>query len=157
MKKIILSIALVTGLTNAYVAQDNSATAATPKKEKGQPNKNATPEERAKKGADHAEKKLGLTADQKAKWEAAALERIKANEPHKEKMKGSTTPAERKDIHTAVKANNDKFDATVNAMLTPEQKAKFENEKKERKAKQMAKMKAKKGPGSSEPEIDLED
>ena len=142
MKKIILSIALVTGLSLVSQAQ-NSATPAG--KDKGGAMKNATPEEKAKHHADKMAKELGLTPDQKTKWEAAALERMKANAPLHEKMKGSTTPEERKTLHTQAKANMDKFDATVGGFLTPEQKTKFDKMKEDRKNKAMEKHKAAKG------------
>jgi Spy/CpxP family protein refolding chaperone len=152
MKKIILSIALVTGLTSAINAQENSASAANTA---NQTKKDLSPEERAKAGAKHQAKKLGLSPEQTTKWEAAVLERNKANEPFREKMKGSTTPEQRKEIHTSVKANNEKFDNTVNTFLTPEQKTKWEAEKKEKRDRHLAKFKGKKG--SEEPHIDLED
>lgn len=149
MKKALITLALLVMTGAAVSAQEKPAT------EKGQKMKNATPEEKAKNGANHAEKKLGLTADQKSKWEAAALTRIQSNEPLRAKMKGSTTPEERKQIHTSVKENNKKFDETVNGFLTAEQKVKFEAMKKEHRDKRMAKGKGKKGP--DEIEVDMED
>ena len=136
MKTLILSIALVTGLTMATQAQNTKKPAGTGKQEAM---KNATPEERAKHEATRAEKQLSLTADQKTKWEAAALERINANGPIKEKMKGSTTPEERKTLHSQAKVNFDKFDASIGSFLTADQKTKFEQMKKDRKDKREAK------------------
>lgn len=137
MKKIILSLALVTGLATLSNAQDAAGTAT-----KKETRKEQTPEERAKKGASWAEKKLTLTADQKSQWEVAALKRIMANQPHHEKLKGSTTPEERKELHKQVKANMEAFDVSVNAFLTPEQKTKYEAIKKEKQGKHQAKVKA---------------
>lgn len=150
MKKLMMAIVLLTLSTATVNAQE-----ATPAVKTKKDMKNATPEEKAKNGANHAEKKLGLTADQKAKWEAAALTRIQANEPHRTKLKGSTTPEERKQIHASVKDNNKKFDETVNGFLTAEQKTKFDAMKKEHRDKKMAKMKGKKAP--DEVELDMED
>jgi protein CpxP len=138
MKKLILSIALVTGLSALSNAQEATKATATKKENK----QNQTPEERAKKGANWAEKKLTLTADQKSQWEVAALKRIMANQPHHEKLKGSTTPEERKELHKQVKANMEAFDVSVNAFLTPEQKTKYEAIKKEKQTKHQAKVKA---------------
>lgn len=138
MKKIILSLALVTGLATLSNAQDATTGTATKKEAK----QNQTPEERAKKGAAWAEKKLGLNAQQKSDWEVAALKRIMANQPHHEKLKGSTTPEERKELHKQVKANMEAFDVSVNAFLTPEQKTKYEAIKKEKQNKRQAKVKA---------------
>ncbi|MCE3258633.1 MAG: hypothetical protein K0S12_274 [Bacteroidetes bacterium] len=130
MKKIILSLALITAMTGAVNAQEGSKPASREKTQKAQ----MTPEERAKKGAERAGKELGLSAEQKTQWEAAALERIKANQPLHEKMKGSTTPEERKSLHAQGKANVEKFDATVTAFLTAEQKTKWTAMKEKRKA-----------------------
>ncbi len=116
MKKTILAIAIALISSSAIMAQETAA----PVKggaTKGQ-NKNATPADKAKHGANWATKNLGLNEDQKSKWEAAALERITANTAIREKMKGSTTPEERKTMKAEMKANHDKFDAAVNTFLT---------------------------------------
>jgi Cu/Ag efflux protein CusF len=75
MKKIAITMAMVSLLTFAAQAQDatGAKTGAKTEKSKG------TPEEWAKRGADNAEKKLTLTADQKTQWQSAALARITAN------------------------------------------------------------------------------
>lgn len=140
MKKIILSLALVTGLTTLSNAQD--ATTAAPVK--NQQKKDLTPEERAKKAAEWAGKKLGLSAQQKSDWEVAVLKREMANKPFHDKLKGSTTPEERNDLHTQIRANRDAFEATINGFLTAEQKTKFEQIKKQKQEAHRAKMKAEK-------------
>ncbi|MBA3663862.1 MAG: hypothetical protein H0W61_06600 [Bacteroidetes bacterium] len=122
MKKIILALTLVAGLCTVCDAQESKTGAPQEKGDK----KNLTPEDRAKRGTDRAAKEFGLTADQKTKWEAATLERIKANSPLHEKMKGSTTPEERKALHVQAKTNNEKFDSTVKGFLTAEQKTKYD-------------------------------
>ncbi|MBK9284181.1 MAG: hypothetical protein IPM51_07640 [Sphingobacteriaceae bacterium] len=153
MKKLILAIAVLTLTGTTSLAQETDSSV-----KPGKEMKNKTPEERAKAGANHAEKKLGLTADQKTKWEAACLERIKGNDPHRVKLKGSTTPDERKQIHADVRANNKKFDEAVNSLLTDEQKVKHEAIKKEKMEKRKAKMKNRKGKMNEEPlDLDLED
>lgn len=139
MKKVILSIALVIGLTMVSNAQD--ATTATPVK-KQQNKKDLTPEERAKKGSNWAEKKLGLNAEQKSQWEVAALKRIMVNQRHRETLKGSTTPEQRKEIHKQIKENMDTFHTTVDAFLTPEQKTKYEAIKKQKQEAHQAKIKS---------------
>ncbi len=131
MKKLILSLALVTGLTMLTKAQDLPAK---------QPTKeHKTPEEHAKHGSEWAAKNLGLDAAQKSKWESAALTRINANAPLREKLKGSTTPDERKATHKEMKANMDKFDSDVNLFLTADQKVKWEKIKADKKAKHKGK------------------
>lgn len=126
MKKIILALALIGGTSTAILAQEVQGTTATVAK------KELTPEERAKKGAAHAEKKLGLSAQQKADWEVAALKRAMVNQPLHEQLKGATTPEQRKDIHKQIKANNDAFETSVNFFLTADQKTKFTAMKQER-------------------------
>lgn len=139
MKKVIIALAVLTGLSTAGVAQEAIKADKTAKESR----KEMTPEERAKKGADHAEKKLGLNADQKSQWEVAALKRNMVNQPLHEQLKGSTTPEQRKDIHKQIKANNDAFETSVNAFLTAEQKTKFVQMKEERKKAKMKGMKKK--------------
>jgi hypothetical protein len=89
-------------------------------------------EERVEKGANHAEKELGLRGDQKEKWKTAARERMQANDALRQKMKGSTTPDERKKMHEEAKANNKRFDEAVSAFLDADQKPKYETLKKKR-------------------------
>jgi periplasmic protein CpxP/Spy len=122
MKKIMLALALVAGLSRVSLAQD---TKQEHPHQKGDKTKLSL-EDRAKRSANRAEKEFTLTADQKTKWEAATLERLKANAPLHEKMKGSTTPDERKKIHAEAKTNIDKFETTVKGFLTAEQKTKFD-------------------------------
>lgn len=129
MKKIIIATALIAGFNSAVLAQEATelkpGTGTVAKKD-------LSPEERAKKGAEHAEKKLGLSAQQKADWEVAALKRAMVNQPLHDQLKGSTTPEQRKDIHTQIKANNDAFETSVNFFLTADQKTKFTAMKQER-------------------------
>lgn len=120
MKKIMLALAFAAGLSSVTMAQNTKH-----QHEKGD-KAQMSPEDRAKKSANRAEKEFGLSADQKTKWEAATLERIKANAPLRDKMKGPTTPDERKKIHGDVKANNEKFETTVKGFLTADQKTKFD-------------------------------
>jgi hypothetical protein len=129
MKKIMMTLAVVAGFSTAALAQQlNVATTGSSQTAK----KELTPQERAKKGADHAEKKLGLNADQKSQWEVAALKRAMANQPLHDQLKGSTTPEQRKDIHAQMKTNNQAFESSVNLFLTPDQKTKFTAMKEER-------------------------
>ncbi len=128
MKKTIITLALIVGSNAAILAQEVTATPGTAQATK----KELTPEERAKTGANHAEKKLGLTAQQKADWEVAALKRNLVNQPLHEKLKGSTTPEERQTIHKEIKANNQAFETSVNFFLTADQKTKFASMKQER-------------------------
>ncbi len=140
MKKTMIVMTAFLALTTAAKAQDVQQPASSTSVSK---KADLTPEERAKKGANHAEKKLGLSATQKSDWEVAALKRAMVNQPLNEKLKGATTPEERKDIHKQIKANNDAFEVSVNAILTPEQKTKFTALKEERRAAKKKEMKKK--------------
>lgn len=102
------------------------------------------PEDKANQEANKAEKELALSSEQKEKWKAAALTRIEANRPLIEKLQGSTTPEERKQLKSQIRTNGQSFDRTVNAMLSPEQQAKWQNWKGNKKKEMNKKMKSKK-------------
>ena len=139
MKHNLLTLTLLAALATGFQAQ----TPAEVPMSNGQqgPEKNLSPSERAKKDADQAEKKLSLNSDQKAKWEAVALERATANAPIKEKMKGCTTPQERKTYHSQIKVNQKKYKTSTLALLSPEQKTKYEQIKKQKRITHKARMK----------------
>jgi len=131
MKKLILISGLIMSLVTFVTAQDQNKPSV-----KGPKNhQNMSVEARAKNNSNKAEKELALTADQKIKWEAASIDRIKQNEPIKQKMQGSTTPEERKNLREQMRANNQKFEQTVLTFLTPDQKTKFEAMKKAKRGK----------------------
>jgi hypothetical protein len=150
----VLTVFLILGLNTSFIAQsDKSQTKPGGKKEM----KNAPPEERAKMEAKKAEKQLGLDNDQKIKWEAAALQRIKANIPLREKLSGATTPDERKKLHEVAKSNRDIFETTVSGILKPEQVTKYEEVKKQRRDR-IQKRKETKGAEKTKPELeDIDD
>ena len=131
MKKIILSLALVAGFTCAVSAQDSKPEKLKEKKEKKEKKefRSLSVDEKAKQSSMWAEKKLGLTSEQKEKWQGLAKERIEANEPIKTKLKGATLPEERKSMRDQIKSNNDKFETGVNQFLTDEQKTKLQKVK----------------------------
>jgi len=134
MKKLMLSLFLVSSLALTTTAQEvKDAAPATASK------KQQNPEEHSKKSADWATKNLGLDGDQKVKWQKAAFERITSNSPLREKLKGPTTPEERKPVHQQMKANMDKFNTDVNTFLTADQKIKWEKLLADKKAKHKAK------------------
>lgn len=97
--------------------------------------KTEKPEQRAQRDANRASESLGLSPEQKAKWESAALERINANAPLKEKLKSSSSDGDKKQIRDQMRLNAKRFDETVSAFLSPEQKAKWDTQKQERKEK----------------------
>lgn len=146
MKKLIIATAVLFGLNTVAFAQEKAS-----KGSKQAVNKDVTPEERAKNQAAKAATKLGLNEQQKADWEIASLKRILVNKPHRDALKGSTTPEQRKDIHSQIKANNEAFDVSVNAFLTEEQKAKYKTWKEEKR--EEMKKRAKKNKSADESEI----
>lgn len=128
MKTAILTFAMAFGVTMlCYSQNENNSTL-----EKKTVKKDQTPEDKAKMEAQRAAKQLTLTTEQQTSWEAAALKRNSANKPLHDKLQGSTTPEERKELHKQAKVNNDAFKTKVEAFLTPEQKVKMEEIKKER-------------------------
>lgn len=151
MKTIVcaLSIFLILGSVDSFSAQEAKSPAA-----KGQKNdmKQMSPEEQAKKEAGHMEKQLGLNQEQKAKWTEAAVKRITANRPLKEKLQGSTTPEERKKLHEVARSNKESFDATVGSLLNPEQMAKYEEMKRNRLEKRAERRQQKDGKTKPAPE-----
>ncbi|MDI1354660.1 MAG: hypothetical protein PSX36_07065 [bacterium] len=126
MKNLALFLALTLGSITYIGAQTSTPAAAKNQK------KNLSPDEQAKRSADKAATKLGLTADQKAKWEVAEREHLTVNSPLRERLNGSTTPEERKQIHQEMTTNNDHFETTLGTFLTPDQLAKFKEIKKEK-------------------------
>jgi len=128
MKKLILSTALtfLSFIGTTVLAQNQTS-------EKGKQNKDMSVEERVKKETEKATSKLGLTDEQKKKWAIACEERITTNAPMKERLKGSTTPDERKALHEQIDLNNRNFDNAVLSFLNTDQKAKYETFKKEKK------------------------
>lgn len=116
MKKLIYTLAFVViGITASYAQKPNR-----PGKPEG------TPEQRAEKHATALQTQLGLSADQKAKVQAIELERIQKGDEWRKRDQADrkNTMEDRK---TFMKASKDKFDA----VLTPEQKTKWEASKKE--------------------------
>ena len=130
MKKLFLTITVLSALTLTSVAQDarKSATASQ------QPV--LTAEQRADKETTKATGALSLNDSQKATFKKLALERFTANMPLREKAKASTDKAQKQTLRTQILANNDKFFTTVNAMLTPEQQTKWAEHRKKMQTKQ---------------------
>jgi len=134
MKKLILTTAFFSAFTLAGLAQNNlntnTTTDATPKKA----GKDLTPEQAAQRQSTRAADELGLSAEQKQKFYDASLVRITANRPLKQQAEAATDKGSKKSVHQQMKANRDTFENNVNAMLTPEQKTKWEAQKTKAKA-----------------------
>lgn len=140
MKKLMLLAVLSALSTPQLQAQEPASPPLAAETKSERPKK--TPEERARKDADWAEKKLDLNADQKTKWQAASLQRIQANTPLREKMRSSADKAEKQKLGTQLRDNGKKFEEAVNGFLTPDQKTKWDQAKKEKKEHRKHKMKS---------------
>lgn len=125
MKKLILTLAAFSALTFTGVAQDNH-------KAPGTADQAAlmTPEQKAENDTKKATDKLGLTADQQAKFKVFALDRARSNKNLREKAKASTSKEEKQKYRAEAKANNDKFFANVNTILNADQQVKWAEHKK---------------------------
>lgn len=115
---------------------------------KGQPKPKKTPEQRADACANKLEKDLTLNADQKKKVHDLALTRAKKMDELREKYKGQdpkTWQAERKKVR-------DEFHSGMKSVLSPEQFAKWEEQRKKAAANHAkGKGKPKKGPKGGTP------
>lgn len=132
MKKLILS---AVALTVLCLGQMNAQTANAPAANQDQ-KAPMTPEQEAAKHATKLTTQLGLNDEQKAKVQALDLDRINANRALRDKERAAANnEEERKTLRQQVKANNDKFQSSVMDILTPEQKTKWEEQKKEMKEK----------------------
>lgn len=131
MKKLFLTLAAFSALTFTTVAQNQKAQAGT---EQGPMN----PEQRAERETKNATEKLGLNADQQAKFKVYALDRARSNRALREKAK-SASPEEKQKLQAERKANNDKFFTSVNSILDAGQQTKWAEHKKKMEAKQATK------------------
>lgn len=117
MKKLIYTVALfVMGITAGYAQQRGDH--------------HGTPEQRAEKQATLLQTKLGLTAEQKEKVQALELERIKKGEEWRKGDEGDRK-GKMEERKAFMKASKDKMDA----ILTPEQKTKWEAARQEMRGK----------------------
>ncbi|MCW3086570.1 MAG: hypothetical protein JWP12_3936 [Bacteroidetes bacterium] len=121
MKKLILlSGLLIAGLSiNAQSASKQNASA--------QQNQNEDPAVRATRQTEKMTQVLGLTADQKAKVYAIYLDKDKAISAAKVKDTDAKVFADERKVIRSQR------DAAIKAVLTPEQQAKWENEKQKNK------------------------
>jgi hypothetical protein len=123
MKKLFLTIAVLGALATTSVAQNAKKAGASNQPE-------LTAEQRADKETTRAAGALGLSEAQKATFKKLAIERFTLNKPLREKGKASTDKTEKQNLHKQIKSNNEKFFASVNSMLTPEQQTKWAEHKK---------------------------
>jgi periplasmic protein CpxP/Spy len=146
MKRIVL-LALSVATLSTAVAQ----TGTKPKKvamqtQKGMMHNMKTPEERAQHQTNKLDSLLMLSADQKAKVNAASLKRQNTIKAAFEKSKTAT---DKKVHHEEIKAARTTYRNELNAILTPEQQAKL-------KAYYEAKQKAKGAAQTDVPSLETE-
>lgn len=145
--KLFLTLALCLSLFTVAFAQKGK------NKVKGEM-KNRPAEERATAHTNHLEKKLGLSADQKSQVYAINLEAAKKNDEIKAKR---ATATDKKALSVERKANEQARTSKIEALLTADQKPKWEALKAAQKARIEAR-RASKGKGKGKPSgEDLED
>jgi len=120
MKKILATI-LTLSVMNLVQAQEQPATkTGNPPPEKGP---KPSPEQAATRQSNHLQKMLSLTEDQKQKTYQAVLTRTTAMQSVRAKY---GPDADKKAMHKEVKPIKEQFVQTMNSILTPEQKTKWE-------------------------------
>lgn len=124
MKKLFLTITVLGALATTTLAQNGNKVATNNNQAQ------LTPQQRADKETTKVTGALGLNESQKVTFNKLAVERFTANMPLREKAKATTDKTEKQNLHNQIKANNDKFFDTVNAMLTPEQQTKWADHRK---------------------------
>jgi periplasmic protein CpxP/Spy len=129
MKKIILSAMLAMFCQVAFCQTPNNQDKTHQAKRKER-----TPEEKADIQVKRMTQDLALNSDQAAKVKVILLDRIKKSEAVKEKY---FSAAERKAMQQEMKALRDQKENELKAVLTPEQYAKRQQLKEERKKKKM--------------------
>lgn len=126
MKKIIALLVTVCSLSLA-VAQEQSTVTATSQPEKPRGTK---PEIMASRHSKHLQKALGLNEEQTTKTYQAMLTRF--NEVHAAREKAGPN-ADHKTMREQTKPARQKFVQTMHGILTPEQKTKWEQHRKQMK------------------------
>ncbi len=109
-----IALALLMVVANFAWAQQNSKTV----------------EERATEHSQKLTQQLNLTADQQKTVYAACLQRAQQNDADKAKNEGN-----REGMKAAREQNNQTFEASLNKILTPDQKTQYEKFKQDEKAK----------------------
>ncbi len=127
MKKLFLTITVLGALATTAVAQDAKKATASNQPE-------LTVEQKADRETKKATGTLSLSDAQKVTFKKLATERFTANKPLRDKAKASTDKTEKQELRKQLRANNEKFFASVNSMLTPEQQTKWADYKKKMEA-----------------------
>ncbi len=121
MKKLVLVLTFTAFSAGASMAQTTASPAPAPgATEVASP---ITPAERAERLTQRMTKQLTLTADQSAKINALNLQRLTEQQALRQKLQA--TP-DRATIRKEMQALQEKYQAQYQAVLTPEQYAKFE-------------------------------
>jgi protein CpxP len=129
MKKLFLSIAVLSALSFSAVAQNAKSSA--------QPEQIAlTPDQKSDRELAKVSAQLNLNDGQKVKFKQFSLDKINANQALREKAKGADAIT-KQSLKTQAKSNRDKFFANVSGILSPEQQTKWaEFKKKQEQAKE---------------------
>ena len=117
MKKLFLSIAVLSALSFSSVAQDAQ-------RKSSQEQAAMTPEQKTDKELANATKMLSLDASQQTKFKQYALDKNNAIYALKTKAKGADKTTQ-DGLKTQAQAVREKFFTNVKTFLTPEQQTKF--------------------------------
>lgn len=139
MKKIIAVILTLGALNFAQAQEQNTATAASPPVKPGRP----TPEQMATRQSMRLQKMLELTEDQKQKTYQAFLTRTSAIQTIRKKH---AQDADKKTLRAEVKPIKEQFTQTMNGILTPEQKTKWEEQRLKMKERRASKQQSNQAP-----------
>lgn len=110
MKKIILFITLLCGTASLVLAQPGQ--------------QQRSPEERAKRNVEMLEKRLSLTADQKAKIHTIALEQVKAMDSLRTEARNAGT--DRQAMWSKMQALQQEHDKKITVLLSDDQKKQYQ-------------------------------
>jgi len=122
MKKLLLTIAVSGALASTSMAQDANKAANN--------QSTMTVEQKADKETAKATAVLSLSDTQKATYKKLAVERFSANKPLREQVKTTTDNTQKQLINDKINKNIEKFFASVNSILTPEQQVKWAEHRK---------------------------
>jgi hypothetical protein len=157
MNKILLSFFLLAMAIGVKAQQEGHKGNSDHRKgPKGQ-HKMMTPGERADRTTQRLDSVLALTPEQEKKVHELAVQRNEQFKQIHEKYKSSEN---RKEMHDAMKPVQDKFHSDLEAVLTPEQKAKYAEYRKNKKAqmeKRKQQMHSGQPSGSGEEDMEPED
>lgn len=132
MKKVFLMTILFLSVFSLAQAQRNTGQRPSKSGNKGEHMGMMSPEERAERQTQRLTEALSLNPEQVAKVKAIVVKNGEENRKAFEKAREAGQEMEREKMRGQMKASMEKQDNEIKALLTPEQKVKFEKHIKER-------------------------